>query len=197
VFKFRIEDTTAGRTTAGPRLILTLSALWVVIAVYSVHAVLPANVLELPFRGALARPASTLFPQGWAFFTKSPRDPILTAYEFDARGRAHRIPEITASDVRNLFGINRRGRAIGTEMALLLDLVPPERWVECGSDGDGCVAGARVGDPPRVVSPVPGPRLCGEVALAEESAVPYAYRELVGHRLRVDRAAYLFVECES
>jgi antimicrobial peptide system SdpA family protein len=196
VFRFTIEDTKAGRTTAGPRLILVLSALWAVVAVYSVHAVLPTNVLELPFEGSLARPANALLPQGWAFFTKSPRDPILTAYEFDARGRAYRIPEITASDVRNLFGVNRRGRAIGTELALLLDLVPPDQWVECGSTSGDCVAGVRVGDPPRVASPVPGPRLCGEVVLAEESVVPYAYRELVDQRLRVDRAAHLFVECE-
>lgn len=191
---FTIENTT-GRTTAGPRLILALSALWAVIAVYSAHAVLPANVLELPLRDSLAQPANALVPQGWAFFTKSPRDPLLTAYEFDERGEAYRIPEVTASDYRNLFGVNRRGRAIGTELALLLDLVPPDRWVDCLPGEDGCLARLRTSPPHRVTTPVPGPRLCGEVALVEESVVPYAYRDLVDQRVVVNRAAYLTVEC--
>jgi antimicrobial peptide system SdpA family protein len=193
---FKIQDTAAGRTTAGPRLILLLSALWVAIAVYSVHAVLPVNVLALPARDSLVLPVNAVVPQGWAFFTKSPRDPILSAYEYDEHGQAYRIPELTNADYRNLFGVNRRGRAIGTELAMLLDLIPPERWVDCQPGDGGCLSRLRAGPPHRVVTPVPGPRLCGEVVLAEELVVPYAYRDLVEETLLVNRAAYLVVECE-
>jgi antimicrobial peptide system SdpA family protein len=191
---FKLEGA-ARRTTTGPRLIVALSALWAVVAVYSVHAVLPTNVLELPFRRSVAEPVHAVLPQGWAFFTKSPRDPILTAYEFDEQGRPRRVPEISSPDHRNLFGINRRGRAIGTELAHLLDAVPPERWIACEPAGDQCVSRARAGSPYRVVSPVPGPRLCGEVVFAVESVVPYAYRNLVEDRLVVDQAAYLDIDC--
>ena len=192
---FRIEDT-AGKTTTGPRLIVTLSALWLVVALYSVHAVLPTNVLDLPFRQSVVEPVHAVLPQGWAFFTKSPRDPILTAYEFDEQGQAHRVPEISSPDYRNLFGVNRRGRAIGTELAHLLDMVPPDRWVECQPADDQCLSGLRTNSPYRLASPVPGPRLCGEVVFAIETVVPYAYRDLVEQRLVVDRAAYLLIGCE-
>jgi antimicrobial peptide system SdpA family protein len=192
---FRIEDT-ASKTTTGPRLIVALSALWAVIALYSVHAVLPTNVLELPFRQSVAEPVHHVLPQGWAFFTKSPRDPILTAYEFDAQGRPRRVPEISSPDHRNLFGVNRRGRAIGTELAHLLDAVPSDRWVECEPADDQCLTRLRTGAPYRVVSPVPGPRLCGEVVFAIETVVPYSYRNLVDQRLVVERAAYLSIDCE-
>jgi antimicrobial peptide system SdpA family protein len=174
---------------------MTLSALWLVVALYSVHAVLPNNVLELPARQSVAEPVHSVLPQGWAFFTKSPRDPLLTAYEFDEQGRPYRVPEISSPDYRNLFGINRRGRAIGTELAHLLDSVPPERWVDCEPGDDQCLSRLRTGSPYRVASPVPGPRLCGEVVFAVETVVPYPYRNLVDERLVVDQAAYLQIDC--
>jgi antimicrobial peptide system SdpA family protein len=191
---FRLEESVTSRTT-GRRTVGALAVLWLVVALYSVHAVLPTNALTLPFERSLEPAVNDLAPQGWAFFTKSPRDPLVTAYRFRADGTPYRVPEITASDHRNLFGISRRGRAIGTEMALLLPEVPDDRWVQCRRPDPACLSSTGRHPPYPVRSPVPGPQLCGEVVLALESVVPYAYRRLVPTPVVVDRAVRLVVEC--
>jgi len=76
-------------------------------------------------------------PQGWAFFTRDPREPVDRLYRGTASGWAQAT--FTNSSARNLFGLSRAARALNVEMAALLAELPPDRWLECRSTLEACL----------------------------------------------------------
>jgi hypothetical protein len=55
-----------------------LAFLWGVAALYALHTVIPFNAVVLPFERDL--PVRSLTPEGWAFFTRNPREKQISAY---------------------------------------------------------------------------------------------------------------------
>lgn len=68
---------------------------------------------------------SMLFPQGWSFFTKSPRDESLMVYRI-VDGKTEAIP-VNNHDNRG-FGLSRTTRLIGYEASMIINEVPPASW---------------------------------------------------------------------
>ncbi len=61
---------------------------------------------------------SQIWPQGWGFFSKSPKEEYLNVY------KSNGDPSVQWPNMKlsNLFGINRAGRAQGTEIGLIFRL---------------------------------------------------------------------------
>lgn len=115
-----------------------------------------------------------ILPEGWSFFTKSPRDPyvfILTVKD-DKLAAYSNLPN---SNPQNLFGAKRNGRAIGVEFGLLTQDLSEQDWLEC--DPKEILALAQSDTVPSITvkNPYKRPLLTGEVVVVTQEPIPWAW----------------------
>ena len=162
--------------TCTPKVVgLAVSILFVMITGL---ALIPNVAVKQTGNGILERYVKTTFPQGWGFFTKSGREPIIVPYLQTDRGTA----ELTTSPVgqaRYALGMSRTGRAQGIELGLLLKFLEGH-WEECSNrDSRKCLEEAS--EKPFSVNATnhsPLPSVCGDVIFLETEPVPFEFREL-------------------
>lgn len=173
--------------------VLTLGVV-VLVLVVSVFFSLPSNVLAARDGGALRTVTVRLLPQSWAFFTKPPNDPEVVPYRVHADGELEFVSLLPNSRSENYYGLTRRQRAQGPELANLYNQV--EHWVDCEAEQGDCLDIAVVeGDPLRLVNSSKVPTLCGELLLVETTPVPWAFRhDYSGWRLE-RRVALVEARC--
>ncbi|WP_353945227.1 SdpA family antimicrobial peptide system protein [Streptomyces sp. HUAS MG91] len=193
VFPYR-ADSPPPQARTPRRWIGIVTAVWAVAALYVAQAFLPPNVIKLPGQKPFRQVALVVAPQGWAFFTKSPREPVHVPYRqradgswADARISPHAKPS-------NAFGLDRASRSQGIEGALLVHK-DGIHWNDCSdpSSPEECLKGARLSAP--ITNPSPSPSLCGRAALVEVKPVPFAWRDLMEGTHSVERAAVWDVTC--
>ncbi|MFE1926450.1 SdpA family antimicrobial peptide system protein [Streptomyces asoensis] len=175
------------------RSVIVVCAVWAVAIAYVVQEQLPKNVLSLPGQTKARHTVTNMAPQGWAFFTKSPRDAEIVPYKKSADGweRASLTPH---SSPHNAFGLDRRSRAQGVEIALLLSAAQKDDWHACTSGRTRCLAG--YGAPARHLdNRSPRPTLCGTVGLLQEKPTPWAWRDLVAEAHTPEQVMVLEVRC--
>lgn len=78
------------------------------------------------FSFGLRKNINLLFPQGWGFFTKDPKEIMVDAYIVE-NGKLRLITELNTSK-NNFFGLSRSNRFVGFELSLLLGHIPREAW---------------------------------------------------------------------
>jgi antimicrobial peptide system SdpA family protein len=76
---------------------------------------------------------SKLFPQGWGFFTKNPRDFVLNCYKIK-NGKLELI-DISNQSLKNHLGFSRSARIIGYEMSIIAGDIKNTDWKQ-NSDGN-------------------------------------------------------------
>lgn len=151
-------------------LIFAVSTCWVIIALYALDSALPANTLRLPLQKQLQ--LARIIPQGWGFFTRNPREPIVLVYRksdgewqpawLGPQGRA-----------RYLFGFNRRPRAQGVELGLLFEDIPRDGWRSCRGSPAECLA--EVQPLGAIENTSPRGSLCGLIGFVRREPVPWAW----------------------
>ncbi|MEU8204047.1 SdpA family antimicrobial peptide system protein [Streptosporangium sp. NPDC049046] len=149
-------------------------AFWGSVIFYVVHTQLPSNAISLPGQEQLRLTITTLTPQGWAFFTKSPREPQIGVWQpantggwQDARLGPH-------SEPRNVLGFNRRSRAQGLELGIMQTSVPADGWTACdGGDVASCLD--RATSAVTISNIAPNPIHCGSVGLVQREPLPWAW----------------------
>lgn len=68
-------------------------------------------------------------PEGWAFFTRSPREDNLFVYEKN-KDNAWQLVNIPGGSPSFIFGLDRSGRAFSAELKMLVDQLPdPAEWI--------------------------------------------------------------------
>ncbi|MFC5824415.1 SdpA family antimicrobial peptide system protein [Nonomuraea insulae] len=152
------------------RAFLLMAAVTTIFVTYVLHAALPQTVLRLPFENREV--ARQIVPEGWAFFTSSPRTVYPQAYErysgtWRARGGSLVIPS-------GLFGLNRAQRAEGTEMALLVYGLPKDAWSPCASQPAKCLDETPVSVTIRNTSNLR--HVCGDIGIVNQEVLPWAWR---------------------
>ncbi|MFF7726678.1 SdpA family antimicrobial peptide system protein [Streptomyces sp. NPDC008001] len=173
---------------------LAVVVAWSVAVLYVAQVHVPKNVLSLPGQKQVRSTVADVAPQGWAFFTKSPRDVEVLPYRQGADDRWTSVALTPHSSPRNAFGLDRASRSQGIEISLLLDLAQKKEWKECEEAGlADCVANARPSR--KVKNPSPEPTVCGRVALVQEKPVPWAWRDLVDERVTPERYLAMDVTC--
>ncbi|MDQ0831410.1 antimicrobial peptide system SdpA family protein [Streptomyces achromogenes] len=173
--------------------VIVVCAVWAVLIAYVVQEQLPKNVITLPGQTKARHTVANMAPQGWAFFTKSPRDAEIVPYEKRASGwkSASLTPH---SSPHNAFGLDRRSRAQGVEIALLLSAAQKGDWHDCTSSRSQCLGG--YGAPGRHIdNRSPRPTLCGTVGLLQEKPTPWAWRDLLPEAHSPERVMVLEVTC--
>lgn len=159
------------------RWIAVTGAVWALLALYVAQIHLPHNAITLPGESRAVGTLDRMAPQGWGFFTKSPRDTELQPY-LRRGGRwtnAHLGPH---GAPRNAFGLDRRSRSQGIEMALLVNEADNAKWTDCADDTlTACLGDA--GRPGTVTNTTPEPSLCGRTAIVRQEPVRFAWRDLL------------------
>ncbi|QYC40435.1 Sporulation-delaying protein SdpA [Nonomuraea coxensis DSM 45129] len=148
-------------------------AAWVAVIFYVVHTQLPSNAIRLPGQESARLTIITLTPQGWAFFTKSPREPQVGVWQRAAGGwRDARLGP--HSEPWNALGFNRRSRSQGLELGIMQTAVPADAWRPCeGDDVSACLDRAPVAVTIR--NTAPRPVHCGPVGLVQRDPLPWAW----------------------
>jgi antimicrobial peptide system SdpA family protein len=173
--------------------VVALALAWVVIGIYAVHSRFPTNTLELPLESSLSPVLVAVIPEGWAFFTRSPREDRVMPFVRDLSGRwvySHAGPH---SEPRNAFGLNRASRAQGVELGLLMAQIPATHWGECSEQPVACLEHASTAIPLRNESP--SPTLCGAVGIARQEPLPWAWIDARDEVTMPTRTARLDVTC--
>lgn len=157
-------------------------------------------LLDTPIRlpPAIKRAATLFFPQGWAFFTRDPREPLYYTYTFQD-GTFHRdwLPN---ADAANLFGLSFNAKVRTMESALLSTRLEPTAWTVCerSKTVEACLL-ERVHNAQtlKVNNPSSTPNYCGTVGFTRTEVTPWAYT-LGGHPPRMQSVvAVEEVTCRS
>lgn len=131
------------------------------------------NLPDNPMQAFKSDTIMKAFPQGWTFFSKSPRDQVTLLLGTDGQS-AVSWPN---NNTKNFFGISRDGRAQGIEMGLLTTQVPDSSWFKCDEDTSACLK--QDIKPVSVTNTTPQPTLCGTYYIVNRQPVPWAWADLV------------------
>lgn len=185
---------TAHRFTVSRRLLASLLLPTVILVVWTAQAQLPVNVLAPSGADSTAsRALIRAFPQGWAFFTRTPREEQQSVYRLDGETLVA-LDRFPHAEPRNDFGLDRGSRKQSVELATLLHAVPEESWTECRATSlADCVRKISAAYP--ADNSQPNPTLCGPIVVAAHEPVPWAYRDLYQEPTIITRAAKLDVRC--
>lgn len=146
-------------------------ALVAVAGAYVIHAALPPNPLSLPGESKLQ--VQAVVPEGWAFFTKTPRTPEILVYEWLGNGwRDAHAPKLASA---GRLDLSRDARRQGVELGLLFHAVGQDVWQTCEQPVLDCLTAAPISA--SVTNTVPDPSVCGDVGLAQRQRVPWSYRD--------------------
>jgi antimicrobial peptide system SdpA family protein len=164
-----------------------------VTVVYTVHGSMSANALELPFEEHLD--TVLVLPEGWAFFTKDPKEPRFLVFARAPDGSWSRAfgetPKLAAT-----FGFSRRERALGVEAGLIASAVTQSDWKPCPSTPAACLA-LGSGNPIVALNTTPHPTLCGPIGLVQQDRVPWAWAKSVNEDAMPSRVVRVNVQCRK
>lgn len=128
-----------------------------------------------------------VLPEGWSFFTKSPRDAFVVAYDKDG----DEVGTAPNAQPRWAFGLNRASRLGGIDVDRVMQKLDPDAWHRCdvGMSVGACSKelGARH---VRITEDVHS--LCGAITLARKKPTPWAFR---GTNSPVEKVAVVRVQC--
>lgn len=153
---------------AGAALVV-VAAFWSLAALYALMPALPHSPISLPLADRM-RPA-VVAPEGWAFFTRSPREPRPTIF-LRAAGGWREAGRGQNALPRYAFGLDRTARGEGAEVGLLLERVRGA-WKPCTAPDEACLNAAAPAA--RVRNLLAHPRLCGTVGVVTRPPVPWAW----------------------
>lgn len=89
----------------------------------AVFAILFSNNSSYPILGYNTnKTISYLFPQGWGFFTKDPKEVAIDVYQLE--GETLKLISVNNFSVQNLLGLSREARYIGFEFGRLGQYIP-------------------------------------------------------------------------
>jgi len=159
-------------TSLGKRVV-AVAAGAVLLVAYVLHAALPASPFGLP--GPDSKSIRTFMPQGWAFFTKSPRTETPTVYRYSPDGRWHDITAGPLAEPGHVMGFDRTARAQGTELAILIHAAPRDAWRDCDLTPTDCLSATTVSGV--ITNRSNQHSACGEIGLVVQQVLPWAWRD--------------------
>jgi antimicrobial peptide system SdpA family protein len=166
------DQTRADRRLGRQIGLVTLVA--AIAVIYVGTAALPATPYQLPFITD-TRTVSLIVPEGWAFFTRSPREPEPEVYAAEGGGwRRVSVGALAVPDT--LMGLNRTTRSQGTEIAILTEQIPPAAWAACSGQPTQCLSAAH--PTTTVVNMSTHRTVCGDIGIVIQEVTPWAWHEL-------------------
>lgn len=174
------------------RMLIALAVPTAVLALWTAAMQLPHNVLEMSRTTLPARFLGAAFPQGWAFFTRSPQEEQWQVFTDTSPPR--KLSRSPYSEPHNMFGLDKSVRKQGVELAGLLGKITDADWQPCSSDAE-CMNHA--GPAKAIDNPAPEPSFCGAVVIVGSDIIPWGYRKARTAAYQNTRSAHLQVRCSQ
>lgn len=138
----------------------------------------------------------SIFPEGFSFFTRDPREP--QAMIFTAKSKED-LMEINRSSLKSFFGFSRYGRALTIELGIILSSIQDQKWFDCYNvDSKGCFENE---DMPiyYLKNSAPNPLICGEFFIKITEPVPWAWSSSFKRNQREMpyKIVKVFIECDD
>jgi len=134
----------------------------------------------------------TLLPEGWAFFTRNPRERVDHLYEVRANGE---LVAGNPADERSLLGFDRKPRLRSAELAGLVSKVPESAWISCRASLNECL---RQESPELQISITMNvPAFCGRAVIQSRTPVPWAWRKSYDSIHMPSRFVRVNVDCKG
>lgn len=115
------EELTLNKTTI---LLISVFFTYFIIFFSSILNIMPSN----PIKDKTQVINSSVFkvlPQGWAFYSRNPRDSTYNVIDAQTGNNATQFPN---SSLSNWFGLSRYGRSQGVEVGRLLSKINEKKW---------------------------------------------------------------------
>jgi antimicrobial peptide system SdpA family protein len=133
-----------------------------------------------------------VWPQGWAFFTRSAKTRVFRFYRATDDGW---VPDEIGrnGELRYLFGLIRAPRARLIEAGFLTAFVGA-RTHKCTERPEVCLADL---EPIELINPTPDPFFCGLVGVAHLDPLPWAWHEARDDTVMASDVVVMRVECDE
>lgn len=130
-----------------------------------------AAIPETPFSLSAGSKSTIqrIIPQGWGFFSKDPRDPLLNASALDSNAELDWPNNLPS----NLFGLNRFGRAQGVELGSIVAKVNNTSYERCEERNTECYE--KIQEFIEIENYHKKPSLCGKWIISNTDPVPWAW----------------------
>lgn len=161
---------------------------WVALILFIARAFLPS---PLPVGFPNTRNIFMLFPEGWGYFTRNPREPVLQLYSLKGKHEPVLAPNFSR---RSLFGLRRDGRKLGSEVDLVISQVPTSAWstTKEAPAFEACSRDSLV----VIHDTITRPTLCGDYLIQIQDRLPWAWARSRGSLIMPSKVARVHVECE-
>lgn len=144
---------------------------------------------------AMTLSTQSIFPQGWAFFTKDPNEPGLMVYiRFEDQWE---LSESGPSSSPQYFkGWQRTARTLGWELSLLANQVPVESWLYCPARVELCLDSLEHSRSiNRASNLLASPNICSDVVFVLQRPLPWAWHRTSSESAMPSRVSRLQVSC--
>lgn len=137
-------------------------------------------------------------PQGWAFFTRNPREAQVILYEVSSEKHLVKYPQKHSSS-ENLFGINRKSSKLLTEIQVLKANVPDSIFSNIKWNYQINYISKEIDSlkPFKVRNEVYMPVLCGNYLLIFQKTIPWAWCKSNDELEMPAKAVFLKIECNE
>lgn len=126
---------------------------------------------SIPISRSLNKIAFAISPQGWGFFTRNPREPLIDLYLINN----HQLEKISIpnASLKYAWGFNRGMRASSSQIAYFVDQIPEDKWIlDPRHKADSII---QTSDPFTVLNDFSCPVHCGKFLLAKTERIPWAW----------------------
>lgn len=145
------------------------------------------NATDISFQERYA--ASLFLPEGWGFFTRSPRETKYMLYRASAQGQPADLVTYRNSSAQNLFGFSRRSRRLNMEFCRFLPTIPAGSWHKLGARPAVAASATVAYSPHHFLLLQPGTYI-----VKKFEPTPWAWLHFPGHFASTERYATVILQ---
>lgn len=153
--------------------------IWLSIVFLTVFFSFIASNTDNPLRlsTSILQSFKAFLPQGWAFFTRNPREELIRLYEIEGGNVLH-LNRGSSLLLNDLYGIKRNKRKLSIELTEIVKKIPADSWIDVtGQDLYKELGSFVVSDTIKNVIKVK--LVTGEKILCRSQQVPWAWSSSV------------------
>lgn len=155
------------------KIVISVLILFVIAEIFAAFS--PYNPLTPPPKIKLF--IFSILPEGWGFFTKNPRDPIVYIYKYSGNEWQNVLLRPNSAPI-NFIGLKRDARAQGAEYGLILSQIPKIDTVICKNMTHlECLESRDEIKLIEVRNSSLKKTLCGDIVLFLQEPIPWAWRK--------------------
>lgn len=142
--------------------------------------------------------AYTISPQGWGFFTRNPREPLVDFYRVDINNLNLNKVTIKNASIENQWGFSRMMRVSSSEIGYIKDQIPEHEWMSVTEFNREYINVLLSNSYPyKINNDFTWPIFCGMFLMTKTDRIPWAWSKHRGSIKMPKRIALVEVICNK